>query len=52
MITLLQSLQGNVVKRIGGLDEIGLLTERKSDPRITPKNRQAVVRIVFQSKDT
>ncbi len=51
VITLLESPQRNVVKRIGGLDEIGLLTERKSDPQITLKNRQAVVRIVFQCED-
>ena len=50
VIVLLKSLEGDVVKGIRRLDEISLLTERKSDPRITSKNCQAVMRIVFQCK--
>ena len=50
VIVLLKSLEGDVVKGIRRLDEISLLTERKGDPRITSKNCQAVMRIVFQCK--
>jgi hypothetical protein len=43
MIVLLESLERNVVKGIGCLNEISLLTKRKSDPGITSKNRQTAM---------
>ena len=43
VIVLFESLERNVVKGISGLNEISLLTERKSDPGIASKNRQTAV---------